>query len=150
MIADGQMSKDDDCISVGIQGLIDEKVRDLRHLVSDFKETIESRVDAKFQAVEEKITYQAKASQLALDKAFESAQLATQKLEIATNSRFENTNEWRSAMKDREISYATRADIKFIDDRLATIENRNMGILVAVIIALVIALIAAYRTLAGI
>ena len=138
MIEDGQVPKTD-CISVNIQQFIDGKVTDLKDII-----------DARFLAIEDKIKFQSESSQMSLNKAFESAQLAITEVKINTAHSFENHNEWRAAMKDRESSYATRVDIKSINDKLAAIDNRNSGILVAVIIALLVALIAAYRTLAGI
>lgn len=137
IIEDGQLPKVD-CISINIKELIDGKVGDLKDII-----------DARFRAIEDKIKFQGDSTQQALSKAFESAQLAITKVELNTNSRFENTNEWRASMKDRESLYATRTDLKVVDDRLSAIENRNMGILVAVIIALLVALLAAYRTLSG-
>lgn len=138
MIEDGQPPKREDCISINIKEYVDEKDR-ARGAVAD----------ARFRAIEDKIKFQSESSQQALDKAFISAQLAITEVKTSTAHSFENHNEWRAAMKDRETTYATRDDIKNINNRLAAFESRNMGLLVGVIIALFVALLAAYRTLSG-
>jgi hypothetical protein len=111
MINDGQLPTTD-CISVSIKELVDGKVADLKDIIS-----------AQFKAVEDKIFYQAKSAQIALDKAFEATQLAITKVEISTKSGFENTNEWRATLKDQIATFATRAEI----ETLKEIVNSKMG-----------------------
>jgi hypothetical protein len=110
MIDDGQPPKRDDSILVNIQGLIESKCQDLRALIADLRQTVDARVDAKFVAVEDKINYQAKSAQVALDKAFESSQLAIQELKGTTASRFESVNEFRLTLKDQVSTFATRKE----------------------------------------
>jgi hypothetical protein len=111
MIEDGQLPKPD-CISINIKELIDGKVEDLKDII-----------DARFKSVEEKIGYQAKAAQTALDKAFDSTQLAISKVEIATANRFESVNEFRLTLKDQVSTFATRNEI----DSLKEIVNDKMS-----------------------
>lgn len=129
MIEDGQLPKRNDSILVNIQGLIESKCQDLRGLITDLRLTIDSRVDAKFESVEEKISYQAKSAQVALDKAFESAQLAIQKLEIATSARFESVNEFRLTLKDQVATFATRKEFEtlreLVNDKMSKSEYNN-------------------------
>jgi tetrahydromethanopterin S-methyltransferase subunit G len=107
MLEDGQVPKHNltDCISVNIQGFIDGKVQDLKDII-----------DARFRAIEDKIKFQADSSQMALVKALDSTQLAITEVKTNTNNRFDNTNEWRAAMKDREANYALRSDLKLVDE----------------------------------
>jgi hypothetical protein len=123
MNEDGQFPKRDDSILVNIQGLIGEKCQDLRNLISDLKQTIDARIDAKFASVEEKINYQAQSAQVALDKAFESAQLAIQELKITTAARFDSVNEFRLTLKDQVSTFATRKEF----DSLRELLNEKMS-----------------------
>jgi hypothetical protein len=111
MIEDGQ-PLNQDCVSIKIKELLDGKVADLKDII-----------DARFRSTEDKIAYQAKAAQIALDKAFETTQLAITKVEISTKSGFENTNEWRGTLKDQIATFATRAEI----ETLKEIVNSKMG-----------------------
>jgi len=97
----------EDCIKVGLKELIDEKAKDL-------KDNFEIRL----RAIEDKIKYQADTSQVALNKAFESTQLAISKVEIATANRFESVNEFRGTLKDQVATFATRNELDGIKNAL--------------------------------
>jgi hypothetical protein len=107
-----------DCISINIKDLVNERVNDLKDIIN-----------ARFKAIEDKIKYQADSSKSALDKAFESAQLAISKVEIGTNSKFESHNEFRLQLKEQVSTFATRKEFdtlrELVGEKMSKSEYEN-------------------------
>jgi hypothetical protein len=77
--------------------VLDQKINALRELVDERDRRYEDR----FQAMDEK-------TGLALT----SSEKAVTKAEIAQEKRFDNTNEWRAAMQDRDRNQMPRIEIE--------------------------------------
>lgn len=98
------------------------------------KEYFVALLDAQDKRNEQRFDAQEEAVRAAL----ESAKQAVQKAEVASEKRFDNTNEWRQSMNDRDARTPTRleVDAKFetfatkldaIASRLDKIEGRSSG-----------------------
>lgn len=73
-------------------------------------DTLEKYLDSRINAVEKNVT-----------TAMAAADKAVTKAEVAAEKRFDSVNEFRSAMKDQQNTFADRAQTDF---RLASIEKR--------------------------
>jgi len=93
-----------------IKVVIDE--RDLRYM-------------ALFRAMEEKTSL-----------ALTSSDKAVTKAEIAQEKRFDNTNEWRSAMQDRDRNQMPRVEIEQRFDALKSQQNWTVGVCVTLVLGI--------------
>jgi hypothetical protein len=73
-------------------------------------ETLKEHLDSRIQAVKDNVT-----------TAMAAADKAVTKAEVAAEKRFDSVNEFRSAMKDQQASFADRQQTDF---RLGAIESR--------------------------
>ena len=109
--------------------ILAEKITALRELVDERDHRYEDR----FTAMDEKTS-------LALN----SSEKAVTKAEIAQEKRFDNTNEWRSAMQDRDRDQMPRREIEQRFEAQKRQQNWTVGVLTSLILgvgALVVALL---------
>jgi hypothetical protein len=107
-----------------------EKIARLRDIVDERDRRYEDR----FKAMDEKTSLALNASEKAVTKA-----------EVAQEKRFDNTNEWRAAMQDRDRNQMPRIEI---EQRFATIksqQNWTIGIIVTIISIISACIIALLR-----
>jgi hypothetical protein len=83
------------------------------------------RYEERFRAMDEKTTLALNASDKAVNKA-----------EIAQEKRFDNTNEWRSAMQDRDRNQMPRTEIEQRFDAIRAQHNWLMGICITLFLGL--------------
>ena len=96
---------------IGLRSIIDERDR---------------RYEGRFVAMDEKTTLALTASDKAVSKA-----------EIAAEKRFENTNEWRAAMQDRDRQQMPRVEIEQRFDSLINGLRWAAGIGITLVLAAV-------------
>jgi Flp pilus assembly protein TadB len=99
-----------------------ERITNLRDIVNERDHRYEDR----FTAMDEKTS-------LALN----SSEKAVTKAEIAQEKRFDNTNEWRAAMQDRDRQQMPRQEIEQRFSAMKTQQNWVVALCVTVVIALV-------------
>ena len=68
--------------------------------------------------------------------ALTSAKEAVNKAEVAVEKRFDNTNEWRGAMQDRDRNQMPRPEIEKQFDALKDQRTWAIGIIVSIILGL--------------
>lgn len=113
----------------GLEKVLSEKISGLAN-ISDERDR---RYEDRFGAMDEKNTLALASSEKAIAKA-----------EIAQEKRFDNTNEWRAAMQDRDRNQMPRVEIEQRFAAMRTQQNWMIGIFVAllsVVGGLVLALI---------
>jgi hypothetical protein len=106
-----------------------QRITNLREIVDER----DRRYEERFRAMDEKTTLALNSSDKAVNKA-----------EIAQEKRFDNTNEWRSAMQDRDRNQMPRVEIEQRFDALKRQQNWTIGVLVSLILGtagLVVALL---------
>jgi hypothetical protein len=112
-----------------VTDILGERLEALRKVVDER----DRRYEERFLAMDEKTSLALTASEKAVTKA-----------EVATEKRFENTNEWRSAMQDRDRNQMPRIEIEQRFDSMKRQQNWTIGILVSMILGvgtLVVALL---------
>jgi hypothetical protein len=105
------------------------RIANLREIVDERDRRYEDR----FRAMDEK-------TGLALT----SSEKAVTKAEIAQEKRFDNTNEWRAAMQDRDRNQMPRSEIEQRFDAQKRQQNWTIGVLISLMLgvgALVVALL---------
>jgi hypothetical protein len=81
----------------GIRGIFDEKIDRVREVADER----DRRYEQRFVAMDEKTGLALTSSKEAVNKA-----------EVAQEKRFDNTNEWRAAMQDRDRNQMPRTEIE--------------------------------------
>jgi len=84
------------------------------------------RYEERFHAMDEKTTLALNASDKAVNKA-----------ETAQEKRFDNTNEWRAAMQDRDRNQMPRVEIEQRFQAMKTQQNWTVGICVTLALGIV-------------
>jgi hypothetical protein len=109
----------------GIRGIFDEKIDRVREVADER----DRRYEERFKAMDEKTTLALNSSDKAVNKA-----------EIAQEKRFDNTNEWRAAMQDRDRNQMPRSEI---EQRFGSMTN-GLRWAAGISITLVLALLGMY------
>lgn len=102
----------------GIRSVFDEKVDRVREVADER----DRRYEERFMAMDEKTTLALNSSDKAVNKA-----------EIAQEKRFDNTNEWRAAMQDRDRNQMPRIEIESRFAAMKTQQNWTIGIFVSLL-----------------
>ena len=105
----------------GVRGIFDEKVDRVREVADER----DRRYEERFRAMDEKTSLALNASEKAVTKA-----------EVAQEKRFDNTNEWRAAMQDRDRNQMPRIEVEQRFSALTSNMRWGAGIAVTIIIAL--------------
>jgi hypothetical protein len=92
----------------------------LEHLQGKIND-VEVRTQEKFELSKQAIDAALAASEKAINAAMAAAEKAVTKAEVAAEKRFDSVNEFRSAMKDQQTTFADKTQTDF---RLATLEKR--------------------------
>jgi hypothetical protein len=101
--------------------ILTEKLKAIREVMDERDRRYEDR----FTAMDEKTS-------LALN----SSEKAVSKAEIAQEKRFDNTNEWRAAMQDRDRQQMPRVEIEQRFDALKAQHNWTIGICITLFLGL--------------
>jgi hypothetical protein len=96
-----------------------EKLASIRQVMDERDRRYEDR----FTAMDEKTS-------LALN----SSEKAVTKAEVAQEKRFDNTNEWRAAMQDRDRNQMPRVEIENRFDALKRQQNWTIGVLISLML----------------
>jgi hypothetical protein len=99
----------------GMRGVFDEKIDRVREVADER----DRRYEERFKAMDEKTTLALNSSDKAVNKA-----------EIAQEKRFDNTNEWRAAMQDRDRNQMPRVEIEQRFAAMRTQQNWMIGVFV--------------------
>jgi hypothetical protein len=91
-----------------------------KHLV-DKIEDVEVRTQERFTLSKQAVDAALAAAEKAITAAMSAAEKAVTKAETAAEKRFDSVNEFRSAMKDQQSTFADRNQVEF---RLGAIEKR--------------------------
>jgi hypothetical protein len=116
-------------VSATPEDVLAARISALREIVDERDRRYEDR----FTAMDEKTTLALNASDKAVTKA-----------ELAQEKRFDNTNEWRAAMNDRDRQQMPRVEIEQRFDALKKQQNWTIAVLVTLILgvaSLVVALL---------
>jgi len=100
----------------------------LEERVSGVKEVMDERdrrYESRFTAMDEKTS-------LALN----SSEKAVTKAEVAQEKRFDNTNEWRAAMQDRDRNQMPRVEIEQRFSAMKTQQNWTIGICITLFLGI--------------
>jgi len=103
-----------------VAAVFDQKVGRLR----DVSDERDRRYEERFHAMDDKTSLALNASEKAVTKA-----------EVAQEKRFDNTNEWRAAMQDRDRNQMPRVEIEQRFQALRSQQNWTIGIIVTLIVA---------------
>jgi hypothetical protein len=110
----------------GVNNVLSQQITSLREVVDERDRRYEDR----FTAMDEK-------TGLALT----SSEKAVTKAEVAQEKRFDNTNEWRAAMQDRDRNQMPRVEIEQRFQALKSQQNWSIGIFVALLTPVVAGII---------
>jgi hypothetical protein len=113
----------------GAEQVLSEKISGLEKLAGERDRRYEDR----FKAMDEKTSLALNASEKAVTKA-----------EVAQEKRFDNTNEWRAAMQDRDRNQMPRVEIEQRFGAMKAQQNWTIGIfvtLLSIVGALIVALL---------
>jgi hypothetical protein len=105
----------------GIRGIFDEKIDRVREVADER----DRRYEQRFVAMDEKTGLALTSSKEAVNKA-----------EVAQEKRFDNTNEWRAAMQDRDRNQMPRVEIEQRFESLTSGLRWAAGITLTLILAL--------------
>src|ERR1700733_5082884 len=105
----------------GVRGIFDEKVDRVREVADER----DRRYEKRFRAMDEKTILALNASEKAVTKA-----------EVAQEKRFDNTNEWRAAMQDRDRNQMPRVEIEQRFSAMKTQQNWTIGICITLFLGI--------------
>jgi len=109
----------------------DPSPRDLLSIIDER----DRRYDQRFIDSKEAVNTALSAAKEAVNAALIAAKEAVLKAENASEKRFESVNEFRKTLSDQQTQFATKADLKYLAEKIATLEaivnqntNRSDGI----------------------
>ena len=112
--------------------LADHLLSTVSALLGEMDKRYEQRFRAQEKATDTAFLAQEKAIQAALAAAKE----AVSKAETAVEKRFDNTNEWRNAMNDRDRNQMPRIEIEQRFDSIKAQRNWTIGIVVSIVLGI--------------
>jgi hypothetical protein len=115
---------------------LDTLAAHLISVVSSLLSEIDKRYEQRFKAQETAVDKAFIAQEKSIQVALSSAEKAVTKAEIAVEKRFDNTNEWRAAMQDRDRNQMPRVEIEQRLDSLANSIKWAVGIMVTLLLGL--------------
>jgi hypothetical protein len=114
----------------GVRSVFDEKIDGVREVADER----DRRYEQRFRAMDEKTTL-----------ALSAADKAVTKAEIAQEKRFDNTNEWRAAMQDRDRNQMPRVEIEQRFNALKSQQNWQIGIVITLLLGIGTLVVALWR-----
>ena len=124
-----------------LDSLASHLVAVVTHLLAEVDKRYEQRFRAQEVAVDKAFIAQEKAIQMALTSAKE----AVGKAEVAVEKRFDNTNEWRAAMQDRDRQQMPRVEIEKQFEALGDKRLQTVGILISALLGMAALIISLLR-----
>jgi hypothetical protein len=111
-------------------GILSERLAAARQIMDER----DHRYEERFRAMDEKTSLALNASEKAVTKA-----------EVAQEKRFDNTNEWRAAMQDRDRNQMPRIEIENRFAAMKTQQNWTIGICITLLIGIASLVLALFR-----
>ncbi len=126
----------------------EEDFRALREHIDMRIQGQEKFVNARFEAQEKAVSAALAAAEKAVSAALSAADRAVSKAEMATEKRFENSNEWRNTVETLQRTYTPRTEVaqtvKAIEEKVAVLQKLvyvGLGIVLALQFFLGIAMV---------